>query len=178
MMKKICLFAFTFLIFVSISHAQNINWVIQDGYEIKFSGSGADGTFGNLTGIITFDKDNLGDAQFNVTLAANTISTGNKTKDKHARGDNWFDVEKFPKIKFTSTRVSTLGDDYQIVGELELHGVKKQITFPFTFTENGNKGIFEGTFTVNREDFDIMGPFFGFVVGDEFEVTVKVPVQQ
>ena len=45
------------------------------------------------------------------------------------------------------------------------------------FSRSGNTAMFEGTFTVNRKDFDITGPFFGFVVGDEFEVTLKVPVQ-
>ena len=35
-----------------------------------------------------------------------------------------------------------------------------------------------GSFTVNREDFGIKGNMFGFMVGDEVNVNLKVPVKK
>ncbi len=152
-------------------------WSISDDYEVRFSGSGAEGTFRGLTGTIKFDPDQLRQSQFDVSIDATTIDTGNKTKDKHARGKSWFDVEQYPEIKFRSLQVTKAGDQYQMTGTLTLHGVEKEITFPFTFTENGGSGLFEGSFTVDREEYGIKGPFIGFMVGDDFEVNLKVPVE-
>ncbi|WKN42599.1 YceI family protein [Tunicatimonas pelagia] len=152
-------------------------WSISDDYEVRFSGSGAEGTFRGLTGTVVFNPDQLGQAQFDVSVDATTIDTGNKTKDKHARGKDWFDVEQYPEIKFRSSQITKVGEQYQMTGTLTLHGTEKEITFPFTFTENGSSGLFEGSFTVDREEYGIEGPFISFMVGDDFEVSLKVPVQ-
>lgn len=153
-------------------------WSISDDYEVRFSGSGAEGTFHGLTGTIEFNPEQPEQARFDVSVDAATIETGNNTKNKHARGDNWFDVEQYPKIKFRSSQVTKAGDQYQMTGTLTLHGVEKEITFPFTFTDNGASGLFEGSFTVDREEFGIEGPFISFMVGDDFEVSLKVPVER
>ena len=150
------------------------NWKISDDYSIKFSGNGAEGTFSKLTGTIVFDPQQLDQSNFDVLVDASTIDTGNKTKDKHARGSSWFDVEKYPNIGFKSSSFKRTADGYDVTGILDLHGVKKEITIPFTFSDS----VFEGKFMVNRDEFEITGPFFGFVVGDEFDVVLKVPVTQ
>ena len=164
------------MLLLAFGFAPDTGWNISEDYEVRFSGSGADGTFRGLTGTLVFDPAAPAQGQFNVTLDARTINTGNKTKDKHARGDSWFDVEQYPEIHFRSSKIEPSGDDYQMTGTLTLHGVAKEITFPFTFTPQGNAGTFSGTFTVDREEFGIDGPFFAFTVGDDFEVSLNVPV--
>ncbi len=153
-------------------------WSIADDYEVKFSGSGAEGTFQGLRGTIIFDSSAPEQAQFNIILDATTIDTGNKTKNKHARGDSWFDVEHYPEIRFRSTQVKALSDSYQMIGMLTLHGIKKEISFPFTFTQSSDTGLFKGSFTVDREKYGIKGPLLGFLVGDDFEVNLSVPVKK
>lgn len=165
----------TALVAFTSEHAQ---WTIADNYEVQFSGSGADGTFKGLEGTINFDPDNPEQAQFDVTLDARTIETGNKTKNKHARGESWFAVEQYPQIHFRSEKIKASGEEYQMTGTLTLHGVKKEISFPFTFYQEGNTGLFEGSFTVDREEYGIEGPFFGFMVGDDFKVDLYVPVKK
>ncbi len=59
---------------------------------------------------------------------------------------------------------------------LELHGVKKQIQIPFNYSELANKANFAGSFKVNRKDYGINGNMMGFLVGDDFDVTLNVPV--
>jgi polyisoprenoid-binding protein YceI len=152
------------------------NWNIDADYTIKFSGRKAEGTFSGLKGTIRFDPDSLSTAYINVTVDAATIKTGNNLKDKHARGSSWFDVEKYPEIKFTSSAFSKQGDTTIVTGTLELHGVQKEVVIPFTFINENNKGLFAGRFTINRKDYGIKGTALGFSVGDEFEVTLRVPV--
>ncbi len=166
------------VLLLSFGFAPDAAWNISEDYEVRFSGSGADGTFQGLTGTIVFDPTAPEQGRFEVVLDARTIDTGNKTKDKHARGDSWFDVEQYPEIRFRSSKIEPSGDQYQMTGVLTLHGVEKEITFPFTFTQQGDSGTFNGTFTVDREEFGIEGPFFAFTVGDDFEVNLNVPVSK
>ncbi|MEM9260324.1 MAG: YceI family protein, partial [Bacteroidota bacterium] len=65
------------------------NWTVTDGYAIKFSTAKAEGTFSDLQGTIEFDPEALDKASFDVSVATATINTGNKKKDKHARGGKW-----------------------------------------------------------------------------------------
>ncbi len=155
---------------------QNINWNIDPNYSIQFSGRKAGGTFSGLTGTIAFDRSNLSASAIDVTVDASTIKTGNSTKDKHAKGESWFDTDRFPVIKFKSASFIPAGDKTIVRGTLELHGVKKEIEIPFTFDDRGSKATFVGSFKVNRNDYGIKGNAFGFIVGNEFEVELKVPV--
>ena len=70
------------------------SWNIDPNYSIKFSSSKAEGSFTGLKGTIEFDKNQLGNAKMDVSVDATTINTGNSLKDKHARGESWFDVTK------------------------------------------------------------------------------------
>ncbi len=152
------------------------NWNISDNYNIRFSGRGADGTFSGLQGSISFDANNLANARMNVSVDVKTISTGNNTKNKHARGDSWFDAERYPKITFRSKQFRAKSEGYEVVGNLTLHGTTKEVTIPFTFTENEQGGLFIGTFTVDRQEYGIEGPLLAFTVGDDFEIELRVPV--
>ncbi|MEM7110157.1 MAG: YceI family protein [Bacteroidota bacterium] len=155
-------------------NAQVPTWQITDDYTIKFAGTKAEGTFSGLSGQIMFDPNQLSGSKFDVELDVSTISTGNKTKDKHARGESWFAAEKFPKIHFTSSEIVSLEVGYEAVGELELRGIKKKATISFSYFEEGDKATFEGEMKINREDYGIDGNFFAFVVGDEFDVTIQL----
>jgi len=178
---KYLLSSFTFLLIFSLVapplFAQHI-WSIQEGYSIQFDGSGASGTFKGLEGRIKFDPQNPSMAQFNVSVETQTISTGNKTKDKHARNENWFHAEAYPSIAFKSSSVKKEGSSFVVTGNLSMKGITKEISIPFEFSSKGNTGTFKGKFTVNRKDYDIMGPFMAFMVGDDFEIIIEVPVMK
>lgn len=153
------------------------SWNISPDYAIRFSGSKAEGTFWGLRGIITYDPAAPAQTAIDVSVDAATIKTGNSLKDKHARGESWFDVQKYPTIRFTSSSVARRGDTYVAAGCLTLHGVTKTVVIPFTFTQPAaGQGLFTGQFTLNRHDYGIEGNFLGFSVGDEFVVELRVPV--
>ncbi|MEL7119501.1 MAG: YceI family protein [Bacteroidota bacterium] len=154
------------------------NWTIEEDYEIRFDSRGAKGTFQGLNGVIVFDENNLQASNMDVSAEVATISTGNKTKDKHAKGKNWLDAKAYPQILFKSSEFKKVDQTYEVTGDLELHGVTKKVTIPFTFEEEGTNGTFKGALTVDRKDYGITGPLFGFTVGNEITIELKVPVKK
>jgi len=174
-MKKI-LFSLTLLVSLAVIFAfvTPINWQIGTGYSIKFSSADASGIFKTFKGNIVFDEQNPAASKFDVTIDVASINTGNGLQNKHAKEEEWFDAAKYPVIKFTSKKIAKAGTGYQVTGDLEIKGVKKEISFPFTFKAAGSAGTFAGTFTVNRNDFHIGKP--GGDVGESIKVEVSVPV--
>jgi len=180
-MKIIMLCYFVIFLFglnIEIYGRQVVDWEITDGYKISFSGRGAEGTIYGLNGIIRFDQNKAEEGFFDMTLDLNGIETGNKTKNKHAKGKSWLYVIKFPNVKFKSKKITKNENGLIVIGDLTLHGVRKEIRIPFTFSENGKKGLFKGKFNVDRTEFDVLGPFFGFAVSDLLEIKLEIPVRR
>lgn len=146
------------------------NYKIADGYAVKFTAAGASGIFKSLKGKIVFDEQHLNTSKFDVSIDVSSINTGNGLKNTHARGDKWFNAKKYPSITFTSSEITKSGTGYVVKGELQMHGVKKTISTPFTFAKN----VFAGNFEVNRNDFGIGEP--GGKVDDVIKLEVSVPV--
>ncbi len=166
------------LLLVPAAGLLTASWNLDPGYTIKFEGIKAEGTFSGLAGTVSFDPANLASASMRVEVDATTIKTGNSLKDRHARGESWFDVAKYPKIQFQSTAFARADSGYVVRGDLTLHGVSKPMAIPFQFSQQGGKGVFTGQFKVNRKDFGINGNVLGFTVGEEFDVTLRVPVSR
>jgi polyisoprenoid-binding protein YceI len=156
----------------------NTNWNLDPNYTIKFKGANATGTFSGLTGSIEFDPKALETSKMDVVVDAATIKTGNAAKDKHARGENWFDVSKYPKISFKSASFSKTSDGYLVNGDLTLRNINKPVSITFQFLEENGKGRFSGTFKIKRKDFGIYGPLAGMVVGNDFTIDLNIPVNR
>jgi polyisoprenoid-binding protein YceI len=158
--------AFTFLT------AQS--WQIVEGYSITFSSADADGLFSDFKGSLVFDEQNPGAAKFDVTVNTASINTGNGLQNKHAKSDEWLDVAKYPQIHFVSRSITRAAAGFQVTGDLQMHGVNKPITIPFSFSKTAQGGTFAGSFTVNRNDYNIGKP--GGDVGEQIKVNISVPV--
>jgi polyisoprenoid-binding protein YceI len=174
-MKKLIFSMATLLVLTAVfafSVAQK--WAIADKYSIKFSSSDVSGIFKTFTGSIDFDEQNPAASKFDVTVDVNSINTGNGLQNKHAKGAEWFDAAKFPAIKYTSTKIVKAGTGYQVTGNLQIKGVSKEYTIPFTFKKAGAGATFNGSFTVNRSDFKVGKP--GGDVAEQIKIEVAVPV--
>jgi polyisoprenoid-binding protein YceI len=174
-MKKInltILITATMLLFAfTINRA--INWQIKDGYDLKFSGTKVEGNFEKIKGDIVFDESELSTAKFDLNIEVESIATGNFLKNRHAKGDNWFDAEKYPNIKFVSSKFSKTTNGYLVKGMLTMHGISKEIEIPFTFSN----AVFKGNFSVNRMDYKI-GTMEGMSkkVSNEVKLNITIPV--
>src|SRR5689334_18483319 len=128
----------------------SLNWAITEKYNITFSTSGVSGIFKTFTGSIAFDEQNLATSRFDVSIDVSSINTGNGMQNKHAKSSDWFDAAKYPTIKFTSKKFAKTGANYQVTGDLQMHGITKEVTIPFQFKKAGSGAVFSGTFNVNR----------------------------
>ncbi|WP_222863848.1 YceI family protein [Corynebacterium urealyticum] len=119
------------------------------------------GNFAEFTGSAS-TKENLEDAAINVEIDVASIDTGNADRDGHLRTSDFFEVDKFPTITFTSTAVEANGEDgMKVTGDLTIKDVTKSVTIDFDFNGEvtdpwGMSRIgFEGATTINRKDFGL-----------------------
>lgn len=163
----ICLSAFTI--------SNSMSWEIAEGYSIKFEGTDAEGIFKTMTGDISFNENDLASSSFSTSIDVASINTGNGMKNKHAVSKKWFDAEQYPSINFNSSSFAKTDAGYAVTGTLEIHGTKKEVTIPFTFSDN----TFNGKFSVNRMDYGV-GTMKGMSkkVSNEIKLEISVPVNQ
>jgi polyisoprenoid-binding protein YceI len=88
------------------------------------------GKFNVLSGTLNIDDANPANSSIEAEVDAASIDTNEPNRDNHLRSPDFFDVEKYPKITFKSTKVEPAGDnEYKITGDLTLHGVTKPVVF-------------------------------------------------
>lgn len=132
-----------------------------------------DGVFEGVSGTVIFDKDNLSNSSIKACVSSIAISTGNGTRDKHLRTDDFLASETFPDICFTSSSIKKSDTNYIAIGELNLHGITKTVEIPFSQVEN----TFTGSFVIKRTDFGVGGSGT-FMVGDEISIKIVCKIKQ
>jgi polyisoprenoid-binding protein YceI len=167
--------AFLLVLFVSLT-TYSQGWTILESHKVAFSNKDVSGTFDQISGTIVFDPANLASAKLNFKLKVESINTGNGLQNKHAKGDEWFHAEKYPYIEFESTKIEKTESGFKATGKLEMHGVKKDVSIPFTFVKKGNKGTFVAKFNVSRSEYNVGKK--GNDVADVLKITATLPVQK
>ena len=120
-----------------------------------------------------------------MTIKAASVDTSEKDRDTHLRSADFFDVEKFGDLTFTSTRITRKGgENFEVAGNLTIHGVTKPVVLATTFLGKakdpwGNERVaFEAETTINRKDFGLLWNAAletgGFLVGDDVKISLSV----
>lgn len=142
------------------------------------------GEFDKFEGQIIYSPTDLDNSKVDITIKAASINTRNDHRDTHLRSPDFFDAVKFPTITFVSKKIT----ETEIVGDLTMKGVTKEITIPVTIfgpvkTTTGGRamGIF-GTFMINRQDYGINWNKTmdegGVVVSDNVQAYVSIEADQ
>ncbi|SHF84402.1 YceI family protein [Streptoalloteichus hindustanus] len=120
------------------------------------------GAFNDFAGTAVFDAANPEATAVTVTIQAASIDTRNAQRDEHLRGNDFFDMSTYPEITFVSTALRVTGDDtFDLVGDLTVKGVTREVTVPFTYQGAatdpfGNQRLgFEGSVVINRKDYGV-----------------------
>jgi polyisoprenoid-binding protein YceI len=144
------------------------------------------GTFKNFEGEAV-TGENLSSIDLTATVDAASLTTGDDGRDGHLRGEDFFDVEKYPEIVFHGTAVEATKheDVVNLHGELTLHGVTRPVTFRVEIggvakDPYGNlKGAAEATAVIKRSEFGLTWNTAleagGVLVSDD--VTISVDAQ-
>lgn len=142
-------------------------------FNIKNLGFGVSGKFTGFKGSIMFDAQSPANGSFDVTIDANTVNTDNSLRDSHLRDASYFDVQKYPVIRFVSSKINPAGKSgtYNVSGKLTIKDVTRDISFPFTAIALSEGYIFKGSFKINRKDFGVGGTS---TISNELEVLLDV----
>lgn len=144
------------------------------------------GHFTGVTGVLTLDEQDITKSHVETTIDAATINTREADRDTHLKSADFLDVEKFPRLTFTSTRVTRSGEGELLVeGDLTIHGVTRRVEFtvegptPPGKDPWGNTRIgWTATTKINRKDFGLTWNTAletgGILVGDEVTITFDV----
>ena len=118
------------------------------------------GRFTSFTGSLVVAEDPL---QSSVTASVDmaSVATGDDGRDGHVKGADFFDVEQFPTMSFTSTSITPNGGEYVLAGELTIKGVTKPVTFVLEFDGvntdpwGNTKAGFTAETEINRKDWGL-----------------------
>lgn len=146
-------------------------------FTIKNLGIAVTGKFTGLTGTIQFNPTDLSVSSFSVSVNAETVNTDIKARDNHLKKEDYFHVERFPRISFISRKIELISaGQYNISGILEIKGIKKEISFPFTTIPSVDGLVFKGGFRINRRDFKVGGK--SLILSDNLTVNLSVFAQK
>ena len=85
-----------------------------------------------------------------LTIDADSLDTGNRTRDKHLRSADFFHVGEHPQVRFTSTRVRQKGNGVlHIEGGLEAAGKVVPLEFDAAVQQVDHGLEIEATTNVN-----------------------------
>lgn len=132
--------------------------------KVLFTGSKVtgkhDGGFKQFTGTIDLVNGKPEESSVSVDIETASVFTDASGLTDHLQTGDFFEVSKFPKASFKSTKITADAakgtDSYIVTGDLELRGVKKSVNFPATIKVNDAEVTVNSEFSINRKDFGIV----------------------
>jgi polyisoprenoid-binding protein YceI len=142
------------------------------------------GRFTGLSGTIIQVADDPAQSSVTAEIDATSISTGDAQRDAHLRGADFFDVEQYPTISFTSTRIEGSGESFTLIGDLTIKGVTRELSLEATYNGRGTNPFgkvvagFSAETKINRKDFGLNWTVAletgGVLVGDSIKISIEL----
>ena len=173
--------------------AQAVTWTIDPGHSAALFTvrhmlvASVRGEFDGPAGTIVFDpKDIAATLNVQATISTKTVSTRNADRDKDLKSALFFDVGKYPQIKFVSKRADAAGPGrLKVTGDLTLHGVTKEVVLDVEGPTPAVKDIWgqmrvgaTATTVLDRRAFGLVYNELleggGAVVGNDVNVTIDL----
>jgi len=143
------------------------------------------GVFDKWSVDLALDTNDLAAASVAVEVDVASIDTKEAKRDGHLKSQDFFDVEKYPKLTFKSTKVDTLGDDkLKITGDLTIHGATKSVVLDAEYAGRakdpwgGERAGFSASTKINRKDFGLGWnqalETGGVLVGETVEIRIDL----
>jgi polyisoprenoid-binding protein YceI len=138
------------------------------------------GSFRQLSGTLSYDAQHPEASRVAITIRADSIDTGHAARDSDLKSDHFFDVQKFPEIRFQSTKIERdASRGFVVWGELTLHGVTAPIKLQVRMNGVGQNRFdhkptigFSGVGQLKRSDFGMSG--FLPAVGDQVKIEFDI----
>jgi polyisoprenoid-binding protein YceI len=138
------------------------------------------GTFHEWVANIDYDPERPELASVTARIEAGSLDTGHPRRDADVRR-HYLDVEHFPAIVFTSTKVERVGlERLRVTGDLTINDVTRSVVLDTEVRDTvpqGHRTAFSATTTIYRQDFGILQNSLLErmpIVGDEVEITIEM----
>jgi polyisoprenoid-binding protein YceI len=143
------------------------------------------GEFTKVTGTIAWDPANLAASKVSVTIDADSLNTREPQRDGHLKSPDFFDLAKYPTLTFESKEFRQRNEDLQVVGDLTMHGVTREVVLDVEGTTPEVKdpwgvtriGATAST-KINRKDWGLNWNTAletgGVLVGEEVKITLDL----
>lgn len=151
-------------------------------FKIRHVAAKLSGTFSDVTGTLLIDRNNLANSSVNAKISLLSVNTSLAKRDEHIKKEDYLDVGRFADMQFVSTKVLAKNANEGVIsGQLTLHGVTKELSFPFKVLGyasdpwGGYRTGIEAHTAIKASDFGFSWPTKpGSPVGDDIEVTLLI----
>jgi polyisoprenoid-binding protein YceI len=144
------------------------------------------GQFAGVKGTVHYDPARPEQATVDATIDCSTLNTGVAKRDEQMKGPDFFDVKRFPVMKFTSKKVQAAGPGkLKISGDLTINAVTRPVVLdvdgPSAIVKDaqGREKIgLNASTRINRKDFGIVWNEVletgGVALADEVAITLDI----
>jgi polyisoprenoid-binding protein YceI len=142
------------------------------------------GRFGEFDGTLHIAEDPT-QSSADVTIKAASVDTRTQQRDDHLRSPDFFEVDTYPELTFTSTSVEhDDGDDWKINGDLTIRGITKPVTLKTEYNGQtsdpwgGQRAFFSAETKIDREDWGLTWNTAleagGWMVGKDIKLSLEI----
>ena len=169
------------LFLIAESSPQAEEWVLQDGnltIAARYEGQPVPAVFHRFT--VNFD-DTPATRRLQVEVDVTSIDFDSGDINDAVVGEEWFDTGQYPRARFSSERVESIGDgQFRAVGKLELKGIQRTVEVPFQWLVKESRRHLRGELQVQRSDFRIgTGEWENATeIGQEVDIRFDVRLQR
>ena len=143
----------------------------------------ARGSFTKFDSKLNLNSNDIAKSYVEATIDTSSITTNTADRDTHLKSPDFFDVEKFPEIKFISKNFEKTADGLKVNGFLTIKGITKEVTLevegpsPELKDPWGNTKLSLSASTkINRKDFGLTWNATvetgGLMVGEDVTLTI------
>lgn len=147
------------------------------------------GRFAKYTGSVQLDESDFTRSSIEAEIDVSSIDTGAPERDAHLRSADFFEVEKYPTLRYRSQRIESLGADrYRVIGELTIRDVTREVPLEVEYGGRakdpwGNQRAgFVARASIERKEFGLgwnqVLEAGGVLVGDRVDIDIELEVVQ
>lgn len=143
------------------------------------------GKFAKYRGELSLDDDDLTKSSIDIAIDAASLDTGVEDRDAHLRSADFFDVEKYPELRYRSTRIDKVDDEnFRVTGDLTIRDETREVVLDVEFGGRGKdpwgneRAGFSAKGRIDRKDFGLKWnqalEAGGVLVGDRVDIDIEV----
>ncbi len=142
------------------------------------------GQFEKMSGTISYDGSDVRTIAVEVTIDAASVNTRVAMRDNDLRSANFFEVDKYPTIRFVSKRAERVDDGHvRLTGDLTIRGITREVALevegPVPPVKQGPVLRTGATASVKikRQDFGLQYNRViegAAIVGDDISITIDI----